>query len=47
VVTDPDSAEIISGKRSVMPPGWMPVPWRVVPLSLAMASNRARSSSGG
>ena len=32
------SAETISGKRSVMPPGWMPVPCRVVPPSAHAAS---------
>jgi hypothetical protein len=26
-----ESAENTSGKRSVMPPGWMPVPCSVVP----------------
>ena len=30
-VIDPESAEIISGNRSVMPPGWMPVPCSVTP----------------
>ena len=28
-VIEPDSAESISGNRSVMPPGWMPVPCSV------------------
>jgi hypothetical protein len=47
LVIDPAMAEIISGKRSVMPPGWMPVPCRVTPAALHTASNRARSESGG
>ncbi len=46
-VTEPDNAEIISGNRSVMPPGWMPVPCRVTPALRAMASNRSRSGAGG
>ena len=34
-----DSAEIISGNRSVMPPGWMPVPCSVTPAARHTASN--------
>ena len=41
-VTVRESAEIISGKRSVMPPGWMPVPCSVTP-----AATHAASSSAG
>ena len=33
--TEPDSADTISGNRSVMPPGWMPVPCSVVAALLA------------
>jgi len=39
------SAETISGKRSVMPPGWMPVPCRVLAPS-AHASRMALQFSG-
>ena len=46
-VTEPDRAEIMSGNRSVIPPGLMPVPCRVTPAFLAMASNFSRSSGGG
>ena len=35
-----DSADTISGKRSVMPPGWMPVPCRVTPPSAQASSSR-------
>ncbi len=34
-------AETISGKRSVMPPGWMPVPWSVTPPLRQAASTSA------
>ena len=37
-VTPALSAETMSGKRSVMPPGWMPVPCRVEPPSAHAAS---------
>ena len=46
-MTEPDNAEIMSGKRSVIPPGLMPVPCSVTPAALAMASNFWRSSGGG
>ena len=46
-VTEPDRAEIMRGKRSVMPPGLIPVPWSVTPAFLAMPSNFSRSSGGG
>ena len=36
-----ESAEIISGKRSVMPPGWMPVPCSVTPPRRHAASSSA------
>ena len=35
-VTEPDRAEIMRGKRSVMPPGLIPVPCSVTPAFLAM-----------
>ena len=46
-VMEPDRAETMRGKRSVMPPGWMPVPCRVTPAARQTASRRARSSVGG
>ena len=46
-VMELDSAETMSGKRSVMPPGWMPVPCRVTPAARHTASSWARSSAGG
>ncbi len=46
-VMEPERAEIISGNLSVMPPGWMPVPWSVTPAARAMPSNLSRSSLGG
>ena len=46
-VMEPDRAETMSGNRSVIPPGWMPVPCRVTPEVRQMASRRWRSSAGG
>ena len=41
------SAETMSGKRSVMPPGWMPVPCSVEPPSRQAASSAVvRAGSG-
>lgn len=42
-VTRPESADTMSGKRSVMPPGWMPVPWSVVRPAWHAASSAATS----
>ena len=47
LVIEPTIAEIISGKRSVMPPGWMPVPCSVTPAARHTASTRSRSPAGG
>ena len=46
-VTEPDSAEIINGKRSVIPPGLMPVPCNVTPADVAIASNFVALLGGG
>ena len=40
---DVHSDDSISGNRSVMPPGWMPVPCRVTPASRQTASSSATS----
>ncbi len=37
---DWDRADRVSGMRSVTPPGWIPVPWMVAPLSRHAASMR-------
>ena len=42
-----DSAETISGNRSVMPPGWMPVPCSVeLPASHAASRSPVVAGSG-
>ena len=46
-VIEPDRAEMTSGNRSVMPPGWMPVPCNVTPAALAMPSALAGQQRGG
>ena len=46
-VIDWDRADTMSGKRSVMPPGWIPVPWMVVPPSAQAASMRDSSRPPG
>jgi hypothetical protein len=43
-----ESAEIIRGKRSVMPPGWMPVPCSVtLPLRQASSMRGVPGLCGG
>ena len=37
-VIDWDRADTINGNRSVIPPGWMPVPWTLVPPDAQAAS---------
>ena len=46
-VIDPDSADSTSGKRSVMPPGWMPVPCSTLPERRHSSSSSASSSPRG
>ena len=46
-VIEPESAETISGNRSVMPPGWMPVPCSVTPALAADGVHPLAFVSGG
>ena len=46
-VIDCDSADTISGNRSVIPPGWIPVPWTEVPPAAHAASIADSSRPAG
>ena len=46
-VIDCDRADTISGNRSVIPPGWIPVPWTEVPPAVHAASIADSSRPAG